>query len=122
MGYIRGRLDKIAEKLQIADAGPNIARDSNIRATTGSNEAPPTREQVGKLCEVVKSRNVRTSNAMLSAGERVPNSVSISALPSDAENINPKWKSLSYTVTKGGIALVDSKTKKVIRVLPDPGR
>lgn len=112
LGYVRSRLDKVAEKLQVSEA-PSPFQKADIVA------GGLTDSQVSMVWQAIKSSGEIpfADNVTAIAGQNIPADAKTKQLPATVVSIVPKWKDFDFTVAKNGLAIVDPATKKVDAVL-----
>lgn len=142
VSYVRGRLDKIAEKLQVAEAEPQVPMVPTLQSMPGppssltlaSGGSPGkldhpektvqelSRKQFEQLYTAIKQQpNPAFSSAFnLKVGEKLPPNAPVKPLPTVVKEIRPSWENLNYTVGKAGIAIVNPSDKSVMTLISFP--
>lgn len=117
LSYIRGRLDKVADKLQVSSADTVIPKPADT-IPVAAMDGVLTREQFDKLYSEIKTQSEPAfSSAVLLVGQKVPTEVPVKPLPASVAGIRPSWTALSYTVGKTGLAIVNPTDKSVLTLV-----
>jgi hypothetical protein len=124
MSYIRSRLDKIAEKLQVADAGPIVPAPTSPTVPVANLDGVFSKSQFEQLYMAIKQQPdpAFSSGFALTVGAKLPASVPIKELPIIVKEIRPSWEGLSYTVGAAGIAIVNPADKSVLTLVSAPSK
>jgi tetrahydromethanopterin S-methyltransferase subunit G len=121
LGYIRSRLDKVAEKLQVTSAEEKIPKPGTPPIPTATLDGVLPKEQFDKLLAAIRQQpDAAFSNSFFYPGDKVPDSVPVKPLPASIKDIRPDWGTLNYTVGKMGVALVDPNSKIILAVVTPP--
>jgi hypothetical protein len=115
--YVRVRLDKVAEKLQVTSVEEKIPPLIPVATLDGVL----SKEQFEKLSSAIKQQpDNASSNAFLRIGESVPDTVPVKPLPANVKDIRPSWVALNYTVGKAGLAIIDPISRRVLAFVTPP--
>jgi hypothetical protein len=150
MGYVRSRLDKISEKLQVAELEPQPTAPTlqSMQSTPIPQPRPPSgptlagtppftskldhpekledgilsQKQFEQLYTAIKQQpDPAFSSALnLKVGEKLPPNAPVKPLPTVVKEIRPSWENLNYTVGKAGIAIINPSDKSVMTLVSFP--
>ncbi len=77
-------------------------------------------DQQNKVSEIITNGTLRPLGATafpVAIGTTVPANVSIQSLPPDAEELAPQLRGTSYFVVEELVAIVDTKSRKIVAVM-----
>lgn len=117
--YIKGRLDRVADKLQVSAVSPTNSPQSPVPMAYSNDPLQIT--DILKLYEAIKNQpDPAFTKRTFSVGEQLPSSVPTKALPAAAATIRPEWSNLNYSVGDTGIAIIDPAANRVVNVVRFP--
>jgi hypothetical protein len=104
-------------------SGQSGAVQGPAQERSGRSVGSPTlsSDQTTRLHEIIAGGNLQRVNHAdfaLSVGTRVPNTVTLYAVPATIVDILPQYRGFEYVVVRDELVIVDPETLEVVAVLP----